>query len=388
MGTRNGADWSLIRENLSLQDAATLQSYKSATCSTQQVGDRGPCNRCESPTTKKCTNCKAIFYCSERCRHFEHHSHHGLCTPNYDAQPKPPHNMSRVIVLSANQAVPYWAWMENLDDLKQFLGDSMQGEFDIGKMPRSKNGYGPHLTMVHRDRFTTDGSIRNMCIRHITRRMALYPWRGPIVVAALQGYETGGCNVDMEDVKGLVHYLQRYPHEESTSTISSKLPHIQAIRVACRGEMEETGILPYTTAELEANHRLANMDLCPISKEVGEALLLARLPSNPEWNCSNAAGFLTLDIDPTSAGFGWVSEKYDRAFGSAVVIRRDHGPLQPMDVELMVHFCMSHIGGLFQELFGNTGVTTKDRILAEITPESYKECSAQYQGKSVVEELS
>lgn len=65
--------------------------------------------------------------------------------------------------------------------------------------------------------------------------------------------------------------------------------------------------------------------------------------------------------------------------GTAIVVRADHGPLSPLDVEALCHFCRCRLRPLFENSLGPVvRDMPEEEVLAENPPQKYCQYCGTY----------
>ncbi len=89
--------------------------------------------------------------------------------------------------------------------------------------------------------------------------------------------------------------------------------------------------------------------------------------------------YMEYDCDPHSKNWGQATAEWQQRMGSVLVIRKDGKRLHPHHVEALCHYCQYELQPMFKHAKGTgSEQTTKEQVLASITPEKISEFFEKY----------
>ena len=163
--------------------------------------------------------------------------------------------------------------------------------------------------------------------------------------------------------------------------------------ITCVGDQKHYGLKQYVSYDVPPDHFMFTKGLepVPISILLGFPILTWRLPHNLVWlsdqtrgkapEANQAALYLHMQLDPTSAGFGVAPKDWCFRRGSVLAVREDGTDLTPKQMEVICNYCRYVLSPKIAKVMEETNFEAPGvdhPIMSSLTEEDFKEFWTQY----------
>jgi hypothetical protein len=175
------------------------------------------CVVCNKKSTKICSKCKKIDYCSKQCQISDWPLCHkffceSLPFPSRQIDEKSIHGF--LLEVTGNIKIVKVKINNESPDFNPFFGHHSIGQYTLPRKPYIEQNLENSLKFSFRDNFFNDGSISNKCIKNITNNKNNHDWRGSMLVIKIKGLEgefpCKYIDIEMKDIQDIKDFLIWY----------------------------------------------------------------------------------------------------------------------------------------------------------------------------------
>ncbi|KAF2161141.1 hypothetical protein M409DRAFT_59403 [Zasmidium cellare ATCC 36951] len=348
------------------------------------------CPSCTDTGTKNCLGCKSVKYCSEECQQADLPFHKSFCKLFENLSPRPSSSHRLTVFFPEDSTGPVLKWEVG----REFIHGQLRSSHEIQWNPITGAVRDDPVYMYY-DGIQYNYRVHNHGIDKVKGRMTMVRWKGPVVffcsrkdwdedVHPVQDVDAVACS---DLVAFLLDFRDESPEYKSREARPTFVK-VDAVKVTCPGERALTGCAPCVPVKVPAMHPIrkdAAGDVADVSVGINMPLLTWKYPPNASWPDVLDRRFnpvahmhkgidpqiqnLSTPIHPSRNSFGFPPQTWDIGIGNALVMRQDHQPLTPDEVEAFGDFAASTCR--------STSSTTRAKeldalVLAEARPEKWE----------------
>ncbi|CAO2653915.1 Nn.00g106480.m01.CDS01 [Neocucurbitaria sp. VM-36] len=327
--------------------------------------EQAKCAMCNHRSTKICSGCKSICYCSKACQKADWPIHKLVCKDYQEFLPtRPSSDHHSVINFPVNEGKPRFAWVRYIDgysrpypedllhlgcEAVKFHGD---GFVEVGLSRLLHRHIEPHHVNLS---IPEAAQLCLCCNRDLAPNQSLAKvdheladlFRGPVLAWATYCKEDRvrkPSDIDLTpmDFRHAVDHL-RYLYSECEATFRAvgQKPSVTAVRMNCEGDQHVLGRPPLEHVHEPASilQTVTNVH-APVADIVGLPLIILKAPVAPVWRdrhlhvrTQNLKAPMLNPVHPTTDT------------GSLIICRKDGKPLHPTHVVALMSYTAAVLAG-------------------------------------------